>query len=42
VFGLGLGAAVFGERPDALMLAGCAVVVLAGVYALVARNGSSG
>lgn len=42
LFGLGLGAAVFGERPDALMLVGCAVVVLAGVYALVARNGSSG
>ena len=42
LFGLALGAAVFGERPDALMLVGCAVVVLAGVYALVARNGSSG
>lgn len=39
VFGLGLGALVFGERPDAAMLAGCALVVASGVYALTARNG---
>ncbi len=35
VFGILLGVAVFGERPDAATLAGSAIVVVAGVYTLV-------
>lgn len=42
VFALVLGTTVFGESPDAVMLSGCALVVLAGIYALTARNGSPG
>lgn len=35
VFALILAALVFGERPDAMMLAGCAVIVGSGLYTLV-------
>jgi len=35
VFGMAIGVIVFGERPDAMMLAGAALVVLAGLYALM-------
>jgi drug/metabolite transporter (DMT)-like permease len=38
VFALILGAVVFGERPDVLTLAGAAVVVAAGVFALTWRG----
>ncbi len=38
VFAMVLGMAVFGERPDAATLVGSAIVVAAGVYALV-RSG---
>ncbi len=38
VFALILGATVFGERPDALMLLGSAIVVGSGVFALVRRQ----
>ena len=38
VFALLLGATVFGERPDALMLLGSAIVVGSGVFALVRRR----
>jgi drug/metabolite transporter (DMT)-like permease len=34
VFALVLGFTVFGERPDAMMLAGCAVIVGSGLYTL--------
>lgn len=34
IFALVLGSAVFGERPDAMMLAGCAVIVGSGLYTL--------
>ena len=37
VFALILGATVFGERPDALMLLGSAIVVGSGVFALIRR-----
>lgn len=37
VFALVLGVTVFGERPDALMLLGSAVVVSGGVFALIRR-----
>ncbi len=32
LFGIGLGALVFGERPDGLMLLGCAVVIGSGLF----------
>lgn len=35
VFALGIGMVFFGERPDALMLAGCALVVAAGLYTMI-------
>lgn len=38
VFALILGTTVFGERPDALMLLGSAIVVGSGVFALVRRQ----
>ncbi len=34
VFAMAIGAAVFGERPDALMLTGAAVIVAAGLYTI--------
>lgn len=34
VFGMLIGVIVFGERPDALMLSGAAIVVIAGLYTL--------
>ena len=39
LFGLGLGALLFGERPDAAMLLGCAVVVASGLAALAPGGG---
>jgi drug/metabolite transporter (DMT)-like permease len=38
VFALGFGASLFGERPDALMLLGSAIVVGSGVFALVGKK----
>lgn len=38
VFALILGVAVFGERPDALVLLGSAIVVGSGVFALIGRR----
>jgi len=38
VFALGLGVAVFGERPDLMTLLGSAVIVAAGVYTLTQRR----
>lgn len=38
LFGIGLGAAAFGERPDLWMLLGCAVVVASGVFLLTRRT----
>ncbi|MCL4675339.1 MAG: DMT family transporter, partial [Pararhodobacter sp.] len=35
VFGMAIGVVVFGERPDALMLVGAALVVAAGLYTLM-------
>jgi drug/metabolite transporter (DMT)-like permease len=40
LFALILGVAIFGERPDAMMLAGSAIVVASGLYVLT-RNGRS-
>ncbi len=34
LFGLGLGMLIFGERPDATMLVGCAIVVASGLFLL--------
>ncbi len=39
VFALILGAGLFGERPDAMTLAGSAVIVASGVFALTRRRG---
>ncbi|MGG7565357.1 DMT family transporter [Rhodovulum sp. DZ06] len=38
LFGIGLGALLFAERPDPLMLLGCAVVVASGLLALSPRR----
>jgi drug/metabolite transporter (DMT)-like permease len=35
LFALALGFVVFGERPDAMMLTGCAVIVASGLYTLL-------
>ncbi len=41
VFALGLGFAVFGERPDGATLAGAAIVIAAGIYALIRETRAS-